>query len=88
MAGLTVQNFVSVAVGIAVLFALIRGFIKAKKEGLGGFYESYQNRIICAGPVVHCSCRGLASQGVVQNMKEYETVQNFSSRSRRRMEKR
>ena len=35
--GLTVQNFVSAATGIAVLFALIRGFIKVKTDGLGSF---------------------------------------------------
>ena len=38
MVGLTVQNFVSAAVGICVLFALIRGFIKVKSEGLGSFW--------------------------------------------------
>ena len=31
--GLTVQNFVSAATGIAVLFALIRGFTKVKVDG-------------------------------------------------------
>ena len=36
--GLTVQNFVSAATGIAVLFALIRGFIKVKSSGLGSFW--------------------------------------------------
>ena len=35
--GLTVQNFVSAATGIAVLFAMIRGFIKVKSTGLGSF---------------------------------------------------
>ena len=38
MIGLNFQNFVSAAVGIAVLFALIRGFARAKKKGLGNFY--------------------------------------------------
>ena len=36
--GLTVQNFVSAATGIAVLSALIRGFIKVKTDGLGSFW--------------------------------------------------
>lgn len=35
--GLTVQNFVSAATGIAVLFALIRGFMRVKTDGLGSF---------------------------------------------------
>lgn len=35
--GLTVQNFVSAATGIAVLFALIRGLTWVKEKGLGSF---------------------------------------------------
>ena len=38
MLGMTVQNFVSAAVGISVLFALIRGFIQVKSHGLGSFW--------------------------------------------------
>lgn len=38
MAGMTVQNFFSAAVGIAVLFALIRGFVRVKEKGLGSFW--------------------------------------------------
>lgn len=36
--GLTVQNFVSAATGIAVMFALIRGFTRVKSTGLGSFW--------------------------------------------------
>ena len=36
--GLTVQNFASPAVGIAVMFALIRGFRQVGGEGLGSFW--------------------------------------------------
>ena len=75
MAGLTVQNFVSAAVGIAVLFALIRGFIKAKKEGLGSFWADITRIVLYVLiPLSIVVAVGLASQGVVQNMKEYETV--------------
>jgi K+-transporting ATPase ATPase A chain len=38
MAGLAVQNFVSAAVGIAVVFALIRGFARTASNGLGNFW--------------------------------------------------
>lgn len=38
MLGLTVQNFVSAATGIAVLYALIRGFVKVSSQGLGSFW--------------------------------------------------
>ena len=37
MAGLAVQNFVSAAVGIAVVIALIRGFSRNKTDRLGNF---------------------------------------------------
>ncbi len=36
--GLTVQNFVSAATGIAVLFVLIRGFILKSKDTIGNFW--------------------------------------------------
>jgi K+-transporting ATPase ATPase A chain len=36
--GLTVQNFVTPAVGMAVLFALVRGFVRTEGEGLGSFW--------------------------------------------------
>jgi K+-transporting ATPase ATPase A chain len=38
MAGLAVQNFVSAAVGIVVVIALIRGFMRTKTDRLGNFW--------------------------------------------------
>ncbi|HKR48769.1 MAG TPA: potassium-transporting ATPase subunit KdpA [Pseudonocardiaceae bacterium] len=38
MAGLTVQNFVSAAVGMAVAVALIRGFVRSRTDRLGNFW--------------------------------------------------
>ncbi|RWN53029.1 potassium-transporting ATPase subunit KdpA [Mesorhizobium sp.] len=38
MAGLTVQNFVSAATGIAIAIALIRGFTKASGKSIGNFW--------------------------------------------------
>ncbi len=38
MAGLTVQNFVSAATGVAVAIALIRGLINRGIDNLGNFY--------------------------------------------------
>ena len=38
MAGLTVHNFLSAATGIAVAFALIRGFARAEAVGIGNFW--------------------------------------------------
>ncbi|TIR73496.1 MAG: potassium-transporting ATPase subunit KdpA, partial [Mesorhizobium sp.] len=38
MAGLTVQNFVSAATGIAIAIALIRGFARASGKSIGSFW--------------------------------------------------
>ena len=38
MAGLSVQNFLSAATGIAVAFAFIRGFARASAQGIGNFW--------------------------------------------------
>jgi len=38
MAGLTVQNFVSAAVGLAVAIALVRGFVRHQTDRLGNFW--------------------------------------------------
>ena len=38
MAGLTVQNFVSAAVGIAVAIALVRGLVRRRSETIGNFW--------------------------------------------------
>lgn len=76
MVGLTVQNFVSAAVGIAVLFAVIRGFIKTKEEGLGNFWADITRIILYVLiPLSLILSVCLVSQGVVQNFNSYETVQ-------------
>ena len=38
MLGLTVQNFVSAATGMAVLVALIRGFVAPRRATIGNFW--------------------------------------------------
>lgn len=75
MMGLTVQNFVSAGVGISVLFALIRGFIRAKENGLGNFWTDITRTILYVLiPISIVISLALVSQGVVQNLKSYETV--------------
>ncbi|MEG0649692.1 MAG: potassium-transporting ATPase subunit KdpA, partial [Oscillospiraceae bacterium] len=68
--GLTVQNFVSAAVGIAVLFALIRGFIKVKTDGIGSFWVDMTRIILyILLPVNMVISLCLASAGVVQTLQ-------------------
>lgn len=73
--GLTVQNFVSAATGIAVLFALIRGFIKVKADGLGSFWVDITRIIIhILIPLNLVISLCLVGGGVIQNIKGAETV--------------
>ena len=73
--GLTVQNFVSAATGIAVLFALIRGFIKVKAEGLGSFWVDITRIVIhLLIPLNLVISLCLVGGGVIQNLKGAETV--------------
>lgn len=73
--GLTVQNFVSAATGIAVLFALIRGLIKVKTDGLGSFWVDMTRIVIhILLPFNLMISLLLVGGGVVQNLKGAETV--------------
>lgn len=75
MMGLTVQNFVSAAVGIVVLFALIRGFVRVEEKGVGNFFIDMTRTILYVLiPLSIVVTLGIASQGVVQSFKSYETV--------------
>lgn len=74
--GLTVQNFVSAATGMAVLFALIRGFVKVKTDGLGSFWVDMTRTVIhILIPLNLVISILLVSGGVIQNLKGGETVQ-------------
>ena len=73
--GLTVQNFVSAATGMAVLFALIRGFVKVHEQGLGSFWVDMTRIILYVLlPLNIMVALLLAGGGVVQNLHGAETV--------------
>ncbi len=76
MLGLNVQNFVSAATGIAVLFALIRGFVKIKQKGIGNFYKDMVKVVLYVLlPLSLIVAVLLVSQGVPQNFKAYDEVE-------------
>lgn len=76
MLGLTVQNFLSAAVGIAVLFTLIRGFTKIKEKTIGNFWVDTTRIIIhILIPLSMFVTLAIVSQGVVQNFSEYQQVE-------------
>lgn len=74
--GLTTQNFVSAATGIAVLFALIHAFVRAKSHTIGNFWVDLTRSIIyILLPLSVVVTMALASQGVVQNLSPGQEVQ-------------
>jgi K+-transporting ATPase ATPase A chain len=69
MAGLTVQNFVSAGVGMAVLAALIRGLARREATGLGNFWQDMVRSIYYVLlPLSLLVAVILASQGVIQTL--------------------
>jgi K+-transporting ATPase ATPase A chain len=73
--GLTVQNFVSAATGIAVLFALIRGFILKKENTIGNFWVDITRvTLYVLLPMSFVIALLIVSQGVVQTFDSYQVV--------------
>ena len=79
MTGLAVQNFVSAAVGMAVLAAVIRGFASRGVAQLGNFWQDLVRTLLyILLPISFIGALVLVSQGVVQSLAgyvTYETVQ-------------
>jgi len=73
--GLTVQNFMSAATGIAVLFVLIRGFILKQKNTIGSFWVDLTKvTLYVLLPLSFILAILLVSQGVVQTFSSYNDV--------------
>lgn len=75
MLGLTVQNFVSAATGMAVLVALIRGFTRKSSGTLGSFWvDLVRSTLYILLPLSMVGAIVLVSQGVVQTFSPYGTA--------------
>ncbi|HVV98239.1 MAG TPA: potassium-transporting ATPase subunit KdpA [Rhodanobacteraceae bacterium] len=75
MLGLAVQNFLSAATGIAVLVALIRGFVRRNANGVGNFWvDMTRSTLYVLLPLSLVGALMLVSQGVPQNFERYESV--------------
>jgi K+-transporting ATPase ATPase A chain len=69
MAGLAVQNFVSAAVGICVVIALIRGIAARGGRSLGNFWQDLVRTLLYVlVPISIVGALVLVSQGVVQTL--------------------
>jgi K+-transporting ATPase ATPase A chain len=82
MAGLTVQNFLSAATGLAVAVALIRGLSRHQANSLGNFWVDITRSILWIFlPLSLIGALLLVSQGVIQNFSPYLTVPTLQGAS-------
>ena len=75
MLGLTCQNFFSAATGIAVVFALIRGFSSKSARSIGNFWvDLVRSTLYVLVPLSLVFAVFLMGQGVIQNFSAYREV--------------
>ncbi|MFK4265615.1 potassium-transporting ATPase subunit KdpA [Streptomyces milbemycinicus] len=75
MAGLAVQNFVSAAVGIAVVAALIRGFTRERTDQVGNFWVDLTRIVVrVLLPIAFVFAIVLVAGGVIQNFHGVEPI--------------
>lgn len=75
MAGLAYHNFISAATGIALAIAFIRGIARRQMQTIGNFWvDMVRASLWVLLPFSIVGALLLVSQGVVQNLKAYDTV--------------
>jgi potassium-transporting ATPase potassium-binding subunit len=75
MLGLTVQNFISAATGIAVMLALIRGIAKKTATDIGNFWaDVVRSTVYILLPLSILLAAALIGQGVIQTFSSYQTA--------------
>jgi potassium-transporting ATPase potassium-binding subunit len=73
--GLAVQNFLSAATGMAIVIALIRGFVRKTAETIGNFWVDLTRTVLyILLPISFISALVLVSQGVIQDVGPYKSV--------------
>ncbi|MFO1250989.1 MAG: potassium-transporting ATPase subunit KdpA [Inhella sp.] len=82
MLGLAVQNFLSAATGIVVVIALIRGFSRHGAQAIGNVWVDLTRVTLwILLPLSFVFALVLVGQGVVQNLKPYDTVTTLEMQS-------
>lgn len=82
MVGLTVQNFVSAAAGMAVAIALVRGFARRQQNTIGNFWvDLVRGTVYILLPLALTGALFLCSQGVIQNFQKYTTVTTLEGKT-------
>ena len=84
MVGLTVQQFVSAAAGIAVMVALIRGLSRAGKRTIGNFWvDLIRTTFRILLPIAFVFAIVLLACGVIQNFNGFTTVHTLAGASQK-----
>jgi potassium-transporting ATPase potassium-binding subunit len=79
MAGLTVQNFLSAGVGIAVAVALIRGIVGRSGREIGNFWFDLVRTVLWVlTPIAFIASLVLVWQGGIQNFSHYLNASTIS----------
>ncbi|MDW5419049.1 potassium-transporting ATPase subunit KdpA [Iodobacter sp. CM08] len=82
MLGLTVQNFLSAATGIAVVIALIRGFARHSASTVGNFWvDMTRSTLYILLPLALLLSLVFVGQGMIQNLSAYKEVQTVQASS-------
>jgi K+-transporting ATPase ATPase A chain len=79
MVGLTVQNFASAAVGVAVAIALVRGFARSRTEQLGNFWVDLTRicfRILLPLSILFAIV--FVGSGMIENFHHYADVHTIA----------
>ncbi|MFJ8603209.1 potassium-transporting ATPase subunit KdpA [Streptomyces shenzhenensis] len=75
MAGLAVQNFVSAAVGIAVVAALIRGFTRKNTDRVGNFWQDLTRVVLrILLPISLFMAVVLVAAGTIENFHGFQSI--------------
>ena len=83
MAGFAVQNFLSAAVGIAVVVALIRGFARSGADGrVGNFWSDLVRTVVrILLPMAFVAAIALISMGAIQNLAAHTDIATLAGGS-------
>jgi K+-transporting ATPase ATPase A chain len=82
MAGLTMHNFTSAAVGIAIAVALVRGLARHQTNSIGNFWvDLVRCTVYVLLPISLLLALFFCSQGVIQNLKPYTTATTLEGKT-------
>ena len=75
MLGMTVQNFVSAATGMAIVVAMLRGLVRHTAKTIGNFWVDLTRSVLyILIPLSVVLALALVSQGVVQTFSQFKTA--------------